>query len=87
LKIFEIEEDADISVSDPIKKEGFNSYILYSVKSKSLKDTIYRRYNDFFLLRSKLIQRWPGIYIPNIPPKKVVVRNYVNIGKFRRENN
>ena len=74
LRIFEIEEDAEVTVSDPIKKEGFQSYVVYTVKSKSLNDPLLRRYNDFHSLRLKLIERWPGVYIPNIPPKKVVVR-------------
>lgn len=31
-----------------------------------------RRYSDFFSLYEKLLQRWPGIYIPRLPPKKVI---------------
>lgn len=31
-----------------------------------------RRYNDFFNVRNALLVRWPGIYIPSIPPKKSV---------------
>lgn len=31
-----------------------------------------RRYNDFFNLWATLLQRWPGIFIPPIPPKKKV---------------
>lgn len=72
LRIFDIEEDADVTVSDPIKKEGFSSYVVYTVKAKYLKDPLFRRYNDFHSLRSKLTERWPGVYIPNIPPKKAV---------------
>ena len=34
---------------------------------------VRRRYNDFFCLRQNLIQRWPGCYIPPIPPKKTIV--------------
>jgi hypothetical protein len=74
LKLFDTEEDAEVTVSDPIKKEGFSSYIVYTVKAKSLKEPLYRRYNDFNVLRTKLMERWPGVYIPNIPPKKAVVR-------------
>jgi hypothetical protein len=72
MKIFDIEEDSDVTVLDPIKKEGFSSYVVYTVKAKYLKDPLSRRYNDFHILRSKLIERWPGVYIPNIPPKKAV---------------
>jgi hypothetical protein len=74
LKLFDTDEDAEVTVSDPIKKDGFSSYIVYTVKTKSLKEPLYRRYNDFNVLRTKLLERWPGVYIPNIPPKKAVVR-------------
>lgn len=29
-----------------------------------------RRYNDFFHLRQVMLVRWPGVFIPPIPPKK-----------------
>ena len=31
-----------------------------------------RRYNDFHSLRACIMARWPGIYIPPIPPKKKI---------------
>ncbi len=31
-----------------------------------------RRYNEFFTLRTILCQRWPGLFVPSIPPKKAV---------------
>ena len=31
-----------------------------------------RRYRDFNTLRNVISHNWPGIYIPNIPPKKAV---------------
>ena len=34
-----------------------------------------KRYSDFYALRVKLIERWPGIFIPGIPPKKTIVYN------------
>ena len=34
-----------------------------------MKEPIYRRFSDFYSLREKLVERWPGIYIPNLPPK------------------
>ena len=70
---YEIRDDSEITVSDPVKKEGFKSYVVYTVKAKYLKDPVLRRYNDFHILRTKLVERWPGVYIPNIPPKKIVV--------------
>ena len=31
-----------------------------------------KRYSDFYLLRKALRERWPGYYIPAIPPKKAI---------------
>ena len=31
-----------------------------------------RRYNEFFKLHERLEQRWPGIPIPQLPPKKAI---------------
>ena len=33
---------------------------------------IFRRYSDFAILRECFMNRWPGMYIPPIPPKKTV---------------
>lgn len=32
-----------------------------------------RRYKEFFALRAVLVKRFPGLYVPPIPPKKTVV--------------
>ena len=61
-----------IYVCDPVVHEGLNSYVSYTVKGKLLSDYIIRRFSNFYALRQKLVERWPGIYIPNIPPKKAV---------------
>ena len=50
------------------------SYVVYTVKVKGINELIFRRYSDFFSLREKLTERWPGVFIPNIPPKKTVVK-------------
>jgi hypothetical protein len=39
--------------------------------------TLYRRFSDFYALRKKLSERWPGIYIPNVPHKKAVVSHLI----------
>ena len=31
-----------------------------------------RRYSEFYALREALSQRWPGVYIPAIPEKKLM---------------
>mmetsp|Transcript_14898 Transcript_14898/g.20181 ORF Transcript_14898/g.20181 Transcript_14898/m.20181 type:complete len:118 (+) Transcript_14898:492-845(+) len=33
---------------------------------------VRKRYSDFFILRKVLRERWPGFYIPAIPPKKAL---------------
>jgi hypothetical protein len=34
---------------------------------------IFRRYKEFYLLRNSFVERFPGLYIPPLPPKKTVV--------------
>ena len=65
-----IEEDSAFSVGDPI----IGSHVQYMVKGIDNDGQFegMRRYNDFFNLRATLLQRWPGIFIPPIPPKKKV---------------
>ena len=56
-------------VSDPLLVEGIKSYVQYKVTGDLVKEPIYRRFSDFYSLREKLVERWPGLYIPNLPPK------------------
>lgn len=37
-----------------------------------MSSVVTRRFSDFYSLREKIVERWPGLYIPNIPPKKAV---------------
>ena len=50
------------------------NFIVYTVKGYDSEGSFEgtRRYNDFYHLRSILIARMPGIYIPPIPPKKAI---------------
>jgi hypothetical protein len=59
-------------VTKPIKKDGLIAYIVYTVVTSKLNEPIYKRFSDFYALREKLVERWPGVYIPNIPHKKIV---------------
>ena len=34
--------------------------------------SVTKRYSDFLKLRIVLIQRWPGFYMPSLPPKKTL---------------
>ena len=51
-----------------------NKYVAYYVKGEDALGVFEgtRRYNEFFTLRSTLKMRWPGVFIPSIPPKKAV---------------
>ena len=53
------------------EKHGKNvgSFISYTLNGKDIIGKMTRRYSDFFALYEKLVQRWPGVYIPKIPPK------------------
>ena len=48
------------------------AYTIYIIKSPLFSGDLERRYSDFFALREKLLRNYPGIYIPNIPPKVYV---------------
>lgn len=62
-----------IVISDPIVKEGIKNYIIYRVTVYPSKEIVLRRFSDFYALRDKLADRWPGVYIPNVPQKKAMV--------------
>lgn len=56
-------------------KDGVQKYILYTVRGQDRKGTfeVLRRYSDFYALRTSLQTRWPGCFVPPIPPKKAMV--------------
>ncbi|KRX09015.1 Phox homologous domain [Pseudocohnilembus persalinus] len=62
----------NVAVTDPSIKEGVSKYILYCVKGEDKQGVfeVYRRFSDFYALRQALCTRWPGVFIPPIPPKK-----------------
>ena len=60
-------------IDNPKKNEKtVGSYISYTLDGTDMTEKLPRRYSDFFSLYEKLLQRWPGIYIPRLPPKKVI---------------
>ena len=62
----------EFSVSEPSKSNG--DYITYALKGYNEEGPfdIRKRYSDFLKLRVVLIQRWPGFYMPSLPPKKTI---------------
>lgn len=65
---------AAFSVTKPVKVAGHIRYTVTGVDSDGPFEES-RRYKEFYALRQTLAQRWPGIYIPAIPEKKLVGNN------------
>ena len=65
----------EFSVTKPTKLED---YIVYQIDGYDQEGefTKQKRYSDFYQLRSMLSKRWPGFFIPAIPPKQTIVSNY-----------
>ena len=59
-------------VSKPIINNGMKNFVSYTLGGNQVNEEISRRFSDFYTLREKLIERWPGVYVPNIPPKKTI---------------
>lgn len=74
-KSLQAEEKVLISISNPIIKEGFRKYVMYTISGSDNLGSFeaYRRYKDFIRLRNLLVEHWPGCFIPYIPPKKNIV--------------
>lgn len=70
------EETIAVSVVNPvIIEERLRSHVSYTVMGQDSKGTfeVPRRYKDFQALRESLVSRWPGCFIPQIPPKQAMV--------------
>lgn len=69
------DENPDFTVSNPLMSGG---HIVYSVKGVDKQGTWegQRRYNEFYVLHEALTRRWPGVFIPKVPPKKAIVYLY-----------
>ena len=69
----ENEEAPQLYISDPTTtKDKVSSYTSYKLQGTKIPEPLVRRYSDFDALRRKFMQRWPGVFIPNIPHKKTV---------------
>lgn len=68
----ESNEEPEMYVCDPVyTKEGVKGCTHYKLKGNKVPETLNRRYKEFNALRKKLVERWPGIFVPNIPEKKI----------------
>lgn len=70
----ENEEAQQLFVSEPtlIKENKLKEYTVYKLQGSKIPEALSRRYRDFDALRRTFIERWPGIFIPNIPHKKTM---------------
>jgi len=61
----------EFAAEKPMKNADYVSYevIGYDMKGDF---KVRKRYSDFYMLRKVLRDRWPGFYIPAIPPKKAL---------------
>ena len=79
-------EEPEMYVCDPVKnKDGVKNYTSYTLKGSRVPEPLNRRYRDFDALRKKLVERWPGVFIPNIPHKKKVANKSQRIITMRVE--
>lgn len=82
----ENEDSVQLYVSDPIlNKDGVNQFTSYTLQGAKLPESLSRRYRDFDALRKKFVERWPGVFIPNIPHKKMLFNTDKDIVGLRIE--
>jgi len=65
-----MEKAATFSVSNPHKPRG-SDFFQYTVVGHDRlgRFEIFRRYSDFAVLRELFVDRFPGMYVPPVPPK------------------
>lgn len=69
-------EGPEIYVSNPkLLTSGVSKHHVYTMRGRDrLGDfEVARRYKEFHLFRDVLVARFPGLYIPPIPKKKIVI--------------
>lgn len=59
------------SVINPVKIQGHIKYTVIGEDAEGPFEDV-RRYKEFFALRNALMLRWPGVYVPAIPEKKLL---------------
>jgi len=82
------QSDVTIQVCNPqVRDEKFTKHVVYTIKGtdKEGQFEVVRRYKDFDKIRSLLVIRWPGCYIPPLPPKSVTNMDVKFIEERRRQ--
>ena len=81
-----METEPEMYVSGPkYIKEGVKGFTFYLLKGSHVPEAISRRYRDFEALRKKMVERWPGIFIPKLANKKKVGNKGKKISVIRVE--
>lgn len=64
-------EEVSIQITDA----SLGKHVIYRISGQDRSGVfeIERRYSDFFALRGYFVHRWPGVFIPPVPPKKIIV--------------
>lgn len=66
-----------LSVTDFKRKDGIVKHVQYAIQGTDPSGpiNITRRYKDFTYLRKLLVSNWPGCFVPQIPPKQMIVNS------------
>lgn len=64
-----------VEITDtPVTVSGINKHVGYTAKKrdKNGEGTFTRRYTEYIILRRKLAELWPGVFIPCMPSKTLM---------------
>mmetsp|Transcript_15382 Transcript_15382/g.26001 ORF Transcript_15382/g.26001 Transcript_15382/m.26001 type:complete len:422 (+) Transcript_15382:65-1330(+) len=75
--------EAEFLCYNPSTKSGHTVYTCKGADEQGLWEG-ERRYNEFFKLHEKLLQGWPGIPVPSLPPKKAIGNKHQQFINERR---
>ena len=81
------DDNMDFAVTNPLLQ---GSHITYQVKGVDRQGPWegQRRYSHFHALHETLQLKWPGVFIPKIPPKKaIVILSIKNLNTYREAKN
>ena len=81
--VAEDEAELEFKVINPQTKSSHISYTCKGTDSQGSWEG-ERRYSEFFKMHEKLEARWPGIPIPQLPPKKAIGNKEVKFINERR---
>ena len=80
-KILHDDQEITLKIENYLMKDGFKKHQIYSVKGQDKIGNfeIFRTFKDFLEIRTILMKRWPGCYVPPLPQEKM-------IGNLNKEN-